>query len=242
MAVLSVGDIVARVGWLLDDPGNRRFSPDYIRPGIDQENEALEVTLERLGIQQQEQIAIINLPAAPVLSNGGSYPPVDLANFFAAGQPLQWFLRPKRIDWKVQGQPDTNYTQADAVNELDDVMVGNLGVQQYRWAQGSIQLTPSATPVTIRVFFFALATDLYDDAQRVMRGIGYILATQVAAYICSSNNNMGKLQAKLERNLSRDKQNLCNLLVMQAQAQNIFPRGTKRGTAAQISAGNTPYI
>jgi len=241
MAILSVGDIVARVGWLLDDPGNRRFSADYIRPGIDQENEALEITLERLGIQQQEQIAIINLPAAVVLSNG-SNPPVDLAPYFAAGQPLQWFLRPKRIDWKVTGQPDTSYTQADSVNELDDVMVGNLGVQQYRWAQGSIQLTPSYTPVTIRVYFFALATDIYDDAQSVMRGLGYILATQVAAYIAASNNNMGKLQAKLEKNLSRDKQNLCNLLVMQAQSQNIFPRGTKRGQAAQISAGGTPYL
>ena len=125
MAVLTVGQIVKRVGVLLDDPSNRRFTTAYIMPFIDQENESLEITLERLGIQQQEQIAIINLPAATAGPNGTT-PPQDLAPFFAAGQPLQWFLRPKRIDWKVQGQPDVAYLQSDPVNELDDVQVGNL--------------------------------------------------------------------------------------------------------------------
>jgi len=241
MAILTVGDVIKSVGRRLDDPGNRRFTPDYIRPLIDDENEALEVTLARLGVQQNESIAILTLPAAPVLSDG-SNPPVDLAPYFAAGKPLEWFLRPKRVDWKVTGQPDTSYIQADAVDELDDVMVGNLGVQQYRWAQGSIQLTPSATPVTMRIYFYALATDVYDSATRVMRGIGNVLALQVACYICSLNNQMGKLGDKLEKTLSRDKQNFCNLIVIQQQAQNIFPRGTKRGTAAQISAGGTPYL
>ena len=241
MAILTVGAIIRRVGWLLDDPGNRRFTPDYIRPGIDQENEALEITLERLGVQQQESIAIFTLPAAAALPDG-SNPPVDLKPYFAAGQPLEFFLRHKRVDWKTTGTPDTSYQQADATDELDDVMVGNLGVQQYRWAQGSLQLTPSYTPVTVRIYFYALATDLYDDSQRVMRGIGYILALQVACYICSMNNNMGKLAERLEKNLSRDKQNFCNLVVIQAQSQNIFPRGTKRGLGTQISAGGTPYV
>lgn len=241
MAILTVGGIIKAVGWRLDDPGNRRFTPDYIRPGIDHENESLEITLARLGVQQQESIAIFKIPAAVVLADG-SNPPVDLAPYFAPGQPLQWFLRPKRVDWKVTGQPDTSYTQANAVDEIDDVMVGNLGVQQYRWAQGSIQLTPSYTPVTLRIYFYALSTDLYDDAQSVMRGIGNILSLQVAAYICSMNNNMGKLAEKLEKSLARDKQNFCNLIVIQAQAQNIFPRGTKRGQAAQISSGGTPYL
>ena len=241
MAVLTVGGIIKRVGWLLDDPGNRRFTPDYIRPGIDQENEAFEIDLERMGVQQQEQIAIFNIPAAAPLPDG-SNPPVDLAPYFAPGQPLEWFLRPKRVDWKQTGQPDTNYDQANAVNELDDVQLGNLGVQQYRWAQGSIQLTPSYQPVTLRIYFFALSSDIYDDAQKVMRGIGFILANQVAAYIAASNNQMGKFGAKLEKDLARNKQNLSNLLVMQAQAQNIWPRGTKRGMATSISAGGTPYL
>jgi hypothetical protein len=229
MAILSVGGVIRRVGWLLDDPGNRRFTPDYIRPGIDQENESIEITLERLGVQQQEATAIFSIPAAVALGDG-SNPPVDLAPYFQLGQPLQWFLRPKEVWWKVTGQPDTSYTQANAVNELSDVQLGNLGVQEYRWAQGSIQLTPSSTPVTLRIY------------QPVMRGIGNILALQVASYICSMNNNMGKLGDRLEKSLARDKQNFCNLIQMAAQAENIFPRGTKRGMAVSISAGGTPYL
>ena len=120
MAVLTVGQIVKRVGVMLDDPANARFSNAYILPFIDQENESFEITLERLGIQQQEQIAIINLPAQ-TLTPDGSCPPVDLTPQFAAGMPLELFLRPKRIDWKVAGQPDASYSQSDPVDELDDV-------------------------------------------------------------------------------------------------------------------------
>lgn len=241
MATLTVGQIVKRVGWLLDDPGNRRFASDYIMPGIDQENKSLEITLERLGVQQQEQTAIFTLPAAVPLGDG-SFPPTDLAAYFNPGQPLEWFLRPKEVWWKVAGQPDTSYSQANAVSEIADVQIGNLGVQQYRWAQGSIQITPSATPVTLRIYYFALSTDIYDNAQSVMRGLGNILALQVAAYICALNNGMGKTGPKLEKTLARDKQNFKNLIQMQAQAQNMFPRGTKRGRGVAISAGGTPFI
>jgi hypothetical protein len=240
VAILTVGQIIKRVGVLLDDPSNVRFSNAYIMPFVDQENESFEITLERLGIQQQEQIAIINLPSATPTSDG-STPPVDLAPYFAAGYPLQWFLRPKRIDWKLQGQPDTSYLQSDPVDELDDVQIGNLGPYQYRWAQGSIQLSAFYSAITIRVYFWALANDVYDNAQSVMRGIGFILATQVATLIASANNNMGKLLPKLEKNLARDKQNLSNLLVMTAQAQLIHFRGTRRGGAYPISAGGKPY-
>lgn len=241
MAVLSVGDVIRRVGALLDDPANRRFRPDYIQPYLDQENSSLEIFLSMLGIQQQEQIAIFNLPAATP-GNDGSTPPTDLAPYFQPGQALQWLLRPKRIDWKITGYPDTGYAQADAVNELDDVMVGSIGALQYRWAQGYIQTTPSYTPITMRVYFWALNTDVYDQAAPVMRGIGNLLAYQVADFICSLNNNMGKLAAKLQQNCARDKRQFANFLVMQTQAQLIVPRGTKRGYAAQISAGNTPYL
>jgi len=52
-----------RAAALLDDPGHRRFSSNYLRAHIDQQNEALMLTLERIGVQQQEQEAIFNLPS-----------------------------------------------------------------------------------------------------------------------------------------------------------------------------------
>lgn len=242
MSVRTVAQIVKRVQILLDDPRGVRFTRDYILPYIDQENEAYEITLERLGIQQQEQIAILQTigPATP--PNDGSNPPIDLSNYLNPGQPLEFLLRPKMLWWKIKGYPDTGYAQSNLVDELDDCAVGTIGCPQYRWAQGSIQVTPTGSAVTLRIAFFALATDLADSAQSVMRGIGFILATQVAAVIAAGNNNMGKLQQKLERNLARDKQNLSTLMVMQGQSKLLVPRGTKRGAAVQISAGGTPYI
>jgi hypothetical protein len=240
MAIQSVGDVIQRVGVLLDDPSNTRFSKAYILPFVDQAIESYEISLERLGIQQQEQIAIINLPVATPTSDG-SCPPVDLTPQFAPGMPLQWFLRPKRIDWKLKGQPDTAYLQSDPVDELDDVQPGNLGPYQYRWAQGSIQLTANYTAVTIRVYFYALSNDYSDLSTLVMRGTGFIIATQVALKIAKLNNNMGKLAEDLKEDLSRDKQNLSNLLVQVAQAQLIHFHGTRRGTAYPISAGGNPF-
>jgi hypothetical protein len=241
LAILTTGQVIARVGALLDDPGNRRFTADYLRPYVDQENASIEIMLEMLGVQQMEQIAIFNVPAA-VPGLGGNTPPTDLAPYFQPGQPLEWLLRPKRLDWKIQGQPDTSYIQSSDVNELDDVIVGNLGCQQYRWAAGSIQTTPSYTPVTLRLYFFALNTDIYDSAAPIMRGIGNILAAQVATFVADLNNGMGKTGPRIEKNLARDKRAFSNLLVMQGQAELKVPRGTKRGYAAQLSAGGIPYI
>jgi len=236
VAIWTVGDVIRRTQVLLDDPAGRRFKPDYIRPIIDQENEGLQIMLERLGVQQEEQIAIFNVPPA-------TSAPTDLTAYFAPGQPLQYLMRPKRLDWKVVGQNDTSYVQADLVDELDDVLNGNVGCQQYRWAGGSIQTTPSyGAAVTLRIYFLALSQTIYDSSVQVMRGIGSILALQTADFIAAMNNDMGKLGPKLSKKLSIAKQNFTNLIVIQSQGQTLVPRGTKRGGAAQFSAGGVPYI
>ena len=241
MALMTMGDVIGRVQALLDDPAGRRFTSDYIRPYVDQENEEIQVFLERLGVQQEEQQAIFNVPAQ-VGGSDGSTPPCDLTPYFAPGQPLQYLQRPTKVEWKVQGMPDVAYVPSDPVSSLDDVTIGNVGCQQYKWSGGAIYTTPSYTAVTFRITFLALTQTIYDSAAQVMRGTGNILALQVAAFIAALNNNMGKLQAKLDKNLSRNKQNLTNLLVMQQQSQLKVPRGTKRGRAVQISAGGNSFM
>ena len=83
---------------------------------------------------------------------------------------------------------------------------------------------------------------VYDSAAQVMRGIGSLLALQTACFVCALNNGMGKLGPKLDKNLSRNKQNFTNLIVMQGQAENKFPRGTKRGSGVTLTAGGSPYF
>jgi hypothetical protein len=235
MALLTQGQVTSRVQALLDDPGGRRFSPEYLRPYIDQENEDLLVMLESLGAQLQEQIAIFNVPAA-------SSAPLDLTPYYAAGQPLQYLMRPKRLDWKLQSAPDNSYSISQLVSELDDVSTGNVGCTQWRWAGGYIQATPSYTPVTLRIYFDALSASLTDPTTNITRGAGNILSLQVALYVASLNNNMGKLVDRLEKKVSQVKRNFSGLIVMQSQRKLRVVKTPRRGPAVQISAGEIPYI
>ena len=149
MSLLTKGDVIRGVQRNLDDPAGVRWKPEYVGPFVDQANEDYLLTLEKLGVQLQEQIAIFNLPVATAA-------PQDLSAYYGAGKPLQYLMRPKRIDWKLQGQPDTSYIESELVSELDDVAPGNLGCSQWRWAGGSIQLTPNYSAVTLRVYAHVL--------------------------------------------------------------------------------------
>lgn len=236
MALLTQGDVVRRTQALLDDPAGARFSKNYLAPYVDQENEDLLIMLELVGVQLEEQIAIFNIPSSVVTT------PTDLQSYYASGGPLQYVMRPKWLDWKTQGQPDTSYIPSALVEEIDDVSPGNVGAQEWRWGGGFIQTTPSGTPLTLRLGFDAVTANLYDPTSNVTRGIGNILALQVALFVCSLNNQMGKLGERLEKKVSIAKRNFTSLLVMQGQAKLRVPRGTRRGGAAQISAGGVPYI
>ena len=235
MAITTMGGVISRTQALLDDPAGRRFKPDYLRPYVDEENEEFQIDLQVLGVQQEQAEAIIPIPAAVSA-------PTDLTPYFATGQPLQYFLRPRYVDWKVTGQPDTSYVPSGFVAKLDDVDVGNLGCQQYRWTGGTLLLTPSYTPVTLRIGFDSLSQTIYDSAANVMRGIGNMLTLRVAKYVCALNNGMGKLGPELEKKSARAERKFANLLVMQNQSQLIIPMGTKRGTATQLSAGGVSFM
>lgn len=231
MALLTMGQVNDRAAALLDDPGHRRFSTSYLRSHIDQQNESMMISLSSSGLQQQEQTAIFNIGV------GVS----DLTPFFQVGQLLQFLLRPVSIDWKLQGQPDTNYNISWPVQELTDVDQSNLGCQNYRWAGGTLQVTPSGTPVTLRVRYLALNATLYDSVQQIVLGTGFVLAGLVAQFVCSLNNGMGTLQKRLDSQVRRDKANLKNLLTQQRQGQNIVARGIRRTTYPVISAGGSSY-
>lgn len=231
MALLLMGQVNDRAAALLDDPAHRRFSTNYLRAHIDQQNEHMLISLTALGLQQQEQTAIFNIGA------GVS----DLTPFFQIGQPLQYLLRPKSIDWKLQNQPDTSYAQSFPVEELDDVDPSNLGCQQYRWAGGALQVTASGTPVTLRVRFFALVTTVVDPNQGIVLGLGFLLALMTARFVCSLNNGMGTLAKQLDTDIRAAKRDVKNLFTMQKQQQNIVPRGIRRSTYPVISAGGSSY-
>jgi hypothetical protein len=216
----DVQDIFRRVGALLDDPSNSRFSGAYLTPFIDQEYDEMDVQLEVLGMEYVEHIAIVNVNANVT----------DLSYLLADGQALQSMKLPKRVDWKQQGQPDTSYIQSSYVDELDDVGIGSIGFFEWTFQQGSLQVTPSSVPITARIYFDATSTNIYDPAQGVIRGTGHILAPRVAAYVASLQNGMGTLQKKAETKAKEAWLMFCKLVVMNSQSKLRSPRPIHRRT------------
>jgi hypothetical protein len=231
MALLTMQQVNDRAATLLDDQGHRRFSSNYLRAHIDQQNEQMLISLSSMGLQQQEQTAIFNIPIGTT----------DLTPYFQVGQPLQYLLRPKDIDWKVQGQPDTSYATSWPVDELDDVDPSNLGNQQYTWQGGFLQVTPSGTATTLRVRYLALVATIVDPNQGIVLGLGFLLALMTARFVCGLNNGMGTLAKQLDMDVKTNKRSVKNLFVVQQQKQNVFPRGIRRSTYPNVSAGGSSY-
>lgn len=232
MALLTMAQVNDRAAMLLDDPGHRRFSSNYLRGHIDQQNESMMLDLESLGIQQQEATAIFNIPANTT----------DLTPYFADGQPLAAFLRPVEIDWKLQGQADTGYEPCYPTKELQDVNPANVGAQQYKWSGGVLHITTSSVALTLRVQYLALTSTISDGNAKVMRGVGFLLASMTAQYVASLNNAMGTLQQRLDKQVPRDRKRLKGLLVQAQQGQLIVPRGIRRTTTPTIAAGGAAYV
>lgn len=214
----NVADIVRRVGALLDDPANTRYSSDYLMPHIDQIYDEMDVDLERLGMEYLEHIAVVNIN-----SNIN-----DLTYLLADGQPLQSMKLPKEIRWKIQGQPDTSYFPSAYVDELDEVGPDSEGCLQWTFQQGSIQITPSSVALTLKIYFDAVSTNIYDPAQNVVRGTAHILSTRVAAYVASLQNGMGSLQKKLDVKADKAWTSFCKLVVMNSQSKQRVARSIHR--------------
>lgn len=214
----NVNDIAKRVGALLDDPANTRFTAAYLIPYIDQQYDTLDVDLERLGMQYIEHIAIVDVNANVT----------DLSYLLADGQALQSMKLPKKMKWKQQGLPDTAYQWSAYRSELDEVAADSIGAVQYTFQQGGLQITPSSVPLTLKIYFDAISTNIYDPAQGVIRGTAHILAARVAAYVASLKNGMGTLQKKAELEASNSWNSFCKLSTMNGQSKQRSPRPMHR--------------
>lgn len=229
----DAADIVKRVGVLLDDPSNATFESDYVMPFIDQEYDEMDVELERAGMQYVEDIAVI--PLDPLVS--------DLNDFILAGEALQFMKAPKYLKWKLTSQTDEFYQLSALVEEIDEVNIANIGTWQWRFANGSIQITPSNIPVTVKVYFDTVSTNILDPAQNVIRGTAHILSLRVASSICSVAGDQAKrgpwLKAKAHKAMNAFLQVLSHHK-QQTKIQN--PRLHGRTGKANPTAGGNSYV
>jgi|GEM_PF-5637583 len=230
----DVDDIVKRVGVLMDDPSNSTFTREYLIPIIDQEYDEMDVEMEKNGMQYIESIAV--LPSVPALTT-------DLVSYLADGQPLATMKFPKYVKWKLPSQTDEFYQLSHLVQELDEVNAANVGAWQWRNANGSIQITPSNEPVTLKVYFDTISTNIYDPTQQVIRGTAHILAPRVGAAVCAIAGDQVKRGAWLQAKAFKNMNDFLVVLTQQKQQRNVSnPPIHGRRRRLCPTAGGSAYV
>lgn len=221
----DIDDIVLRVGALLDDPANNQFTGDYLQPYIDEEYDELDTELEALGMQYVESVAIFDVQ--PGVSN--------LGNLNANGGALQFMKFPLRVRWKLVGQEDLEYKPSALVQELDEVSIASLGALEWRNANGAIQITPSSSAVTLKVYYDAMSSDVWDPQTQVIRGTAHILACRVAFYVAGIRGM--DLAPRLEKKAGRAWDVFSRTLSKVKQAQLVMVPKTHRTRRVSTPAG-----
>jgi hypothetical protein len=216
----DVNDVAKRAGALLDNPDNSIYTVEYLMPFIDQCYDELDVDLENAGMQYIESIV-----AFPVDANTS-----DLTPFMQDGQPLATMKYPKLVKWKLPADPDYLYRTSAFVQELDEVDTAvSYGALQWRFGDGAIQVTPSNTPLILKVYFDQMSTNIYDPTQNVVRGTAHILAARVATAVDEIRPAMQKRALLNAARAKRSWNAFKSLLVKnnqgkQVQAQAMHPR------------------
>lgn len=229
MALMDVGDVVAMVAAVFDDPSQSDIDVDYVLPFINLRWSNIVTNMVMLGLQYAEDTAIFDVPANTF----------TLKLYMGSGQPLASLMQPKTIEWKPVGAPDTEYTAATLVDEVDDVDPGSQGILQYAWKGGSIRVTKSAIPVTLRVRYQAMSTQLVDPDSNMLRGIGDVLAYRVSEIIAIARG-MTNLKVDMIRLGDSALDDFLAMSNMQSQAKlSNIPATHRRGSRSRFVARAT---
>lgn len=223
----DVDDIVKRAGVLLDDPSNSVFTEAYLMPFIDQCYDELDVDLERAGMQYVEAIAVVLNPA------GTS----DLTPLMQDGAALSSMKFPKRVQWKLPGEPDSLYRPSTGpVVELQDFPAA-AGAWEWRFADGALQVTSASIDVTLRIYFDQVSTNMVDPSTGVVRGTAHILAAAVASEVYAARKGMEKQADRLSKKRDKLWNAFKSVLVMNQQSRpTVVPPMHPRLRVA------TPYV
>jgi len=176
----NVDVVCRRSAALLDDPAMTEFSRDYLIPFINIKWEDLSNELSMIGLDYQEARVVI--PAFPAGAT-------DFSDYMDDGQPLESLMLPKNVEWKPAGDSDTEYAPLRDVEMLDDVPDGTIGMTEWKWAGGMLQITPSSAAVDVRVTFLAMSTNLVDPNDKMVRGCTNVIAYAVAGLVYKIRGN-----------------------------------------------------
>lgn len=210
--IITMAEVVKRTQDLLGDPTGSQFDKGYLESTINQRYDDMIVELDALDLSYEESVVEIN----PFAANTA-----DLSVQLAAGGSLESLMVPELIEWKLVGQADTEYVEAEKRDKVLDVAPGTEGIASWEWRGGNIYVSKSSADVVLRVRFQAMSTNIVDATDNVIRGVTNILAYKTAALVSRKRGGDGgaKLAMSYEGMGREAMDNFTVLMVKNAQKQ-----------------------
>lgn len=194
VAINTLFDVKQQACSLVGDPARDFCTDAYLTPKINVAYGDLLLKLEADADSSFQEL-VRDVPNVPVgTTNLGTYQ----AGQMPGGQqgPLFGLFSPIRVEWKLTGQPDNYYVEADRTGTLPNVSPAAPGppfTMWWEWRGGLIFLTPMTFAVDMRVRAQFCAKPLQKDSDQL--GIHPLVwlpvAYGTAALIGAERNNAG---------------------------------------------------
>jgi hypothetical protein len=179
---MQLKDIIAQVQALHDDEEGTYVTPELVASHAQLQYQKLYNKLYLSDSQFDEDvIEITGVPAGTP----------DLSAFLKSGQPLEFLVTPRIVEWKLPGLDDTNYRVAagplDAVRDVSD---GMPSLDSWAWIRRNLKLSKFATALDLRITcttMFDALTDP-DSVIQIDNFATVALAYLIALAIAQSRN------------------------------------------------------
>jgi hypothetical protein len=181
------GDLKQRVRALVDDSDASYTTDAFLAPLTNQCYEEVYNNLLATGANFERQALVLpNVPAQTT----------NLSQYQQTGQPLEFLLTPLEFWYKQTGLPTVQFSRANLVDELSDVVPQQF-VYDWEWRSGVIYFTPSVLALDIRIRGDFLPASLIadGDAVGVIKNLGAALAYKIAQLVGVVRGNAGWQQA-----------------------------------------------
>lgn len=194
---MDVNAVVVRVRALCLDPAGDWATDAILYPLLNQAYEELYGELCDVNFPFNEETVVI-----PSLAVGTR----DLRNYQRVGAPLERLFLPLDIEWKLAGNPDTDYKKVDERDRVKDVDSQSSSLESWEFSNGTIFLSPVDVAIDIRVRAQMTPIAVAQDGDQLIPGIAAILSLKTAAYILAPRN--APLAAGYERKGQKAQQTL----------------------------------
>lgn len=178
---MNLSDITSRVQALHDDQEGTYCTPELVASHAQQQYEVLFNRLYLSDSQFDEQV--IEIP-------GVAAGTTDLSAFLKPGQPLEFLVTPRTVEWRFPGLDATNYRVARGpLDAVRDVAAGMPSLDSWAWIRRNLFLSQFGVALDLRITGTTLFDPLTDQNSLIQMDItaNAVLAYMIAKAIAQAH-------------------------------------------------------